>query len=199
MAWFGADPGGLENFGLAELHDDGSFRTCCCSSVDEAVNWIEQPEAVGIDCPMWWSSAAGGGRSVDAWLRRTYDIHPGTVQSVNSLRGAVAVQGILLAMRLRVRSPSLPITEAHPKALLKALKLDEAPWISIAEKFELIGPDPRQKSDHERDALLSAVAAREGQRQSWHDLSVDPRCTSELDPNQLWFGPVSYWWPKTRG
>jgi predicted nuclease with RNAse H fold len=196
MAWFGADPGGVNNFGLAVLHEDGHFETECCSSVDDAVNWIKQPEAVGIDCPLWWSSAAGGGRSVDAWLRRTYDIHPGTVQSVNRLRGAVVVQGVLLAMRLRIRSPSLPITEAHPKALLKALKLDGAPWASIAEQFELKGSDPRHRSEHERDALLSAVAAREGMRQTWRDLSFD-RCTSELDPKQLWFGPVSYWWPET--
>jgi hypothetical protein len=104
------------------------------------------------------------------------------------------VQGVLLAMRLRIRSPSLPITEAHPKALLKALKLDG--WASIAEQFELRGSDPGRRSEHERDALLSAVAAREGMRQTWRDLSSD-RWTSELDPKQLWFGPVSYWWPET--
>jgi hypothetical protein len=69
MAWFGADPGGIKNFGLAVLHEDGRFETGCCSSVDDAVSWIKQPEAVGIDCPLWWSSAAGGGRSVDAWIR----------------------------------------------------------------------------------------------------------------------------------
>lgn len=117
------------------------------------------------------------------------------MQSVNSLSGAVVVQGVLLAMRLRSQSPSVPITEAHPKALLKALKLDDAPWASIAERFELKGSDPSRRSEHERDALLSAVAAREGMGQRWRDLSLDPRCTSELDPKQLWFGPVSYWWP----
>lgn len=197
MAWFGADPGGVKNksFGLAELHADGSFKTECCSSVDEAVAWIDQPDAVGIDCPLWWSSAAGGGRAVDRWLRDTYKISSGTVQSVNSLRGAVVVQGVLLAMCLRRQWPNVLITEAHPKALLKALKLDG--WTSIAREFELSGPDPAARSDHERDALLCAVAAREGARQKWRDLSLDPRPASELDPQQPAFGPVSYWWPRT--
>jgi predicted nuclease with RNAse H fold len=196
MAWFGADPGGVNNFGLAMLHGDGHFETRCCSSVEDAVGWIKGPEAVGIDCPLWWSSAAGGGRSVDMWLRQTYGISSGTVQSVNSLRGAVVIQGVLLAMRLRIQSPNLPITEAHPKALLKALRLHRAPWASIAERFELKGADPGRRSEHERDALLSAVAAREGTKQVWRDLSS--QCsTSELDPKHLWFGPVSYWWPDT--
>jgi hypothetical protein len=141
---------------------------------------------------MWWTSVIGGSRRVDYWLRSTYGIHPGTVQSVNSLRGAVVVQGIMLAMRLREQSPSLPITEAHPKALLVALGLADAPWSRIADTFGLSGAQP---GEHERDALLSAVAAREGERQNWRDLSAD-RDSEELDPKQLWFGAVSYWWPQ---
>ena len=194
MACFGADPGGARRFGLAALHVDGRFETRCCSSVDEAVKWIDHPEAVGIDCPLWWSSAKGGGRQVDSWLRSTYGIHPGTVQSVNSLRGAILTQGILLAMRLRARSPSLPVTETHPKALLKALRLSRKPWKVIADRFGLDGNVP--PDEHEFDALLGAVAAREGMRQSWSDLSIC-RGPSELDPNDMWFGPVNYWWPKS--
>jgi hypothetical protein len=196
MAWFGADPGGGAFFGLAVLYADGRFETRCCSSVDEAVLWIKDPEAVGIDCPLWWSSAAGGGRLVDSWLRKTFGIHSGTVQSVNSLRGAVVVQGVLLAMRVRVESPTTAITEAHPKALLKALRLNDRSWSAIAEWFCLDGPVPR--NEHERDALLSAVAARDGSRGIWRDLSTD-RHPSELDPKNIWFGPVSYWWPKSGG
>jgi hypothetical protein len=129
---------------------------------------------------------------VDRWLRDTYGIHPGTVQSVNSLKGAVVVQGVLLAMRLRENAPSLPITETHPKALLKALKMEGQSWKAMAYRFCVDGPEP--ENEHERDALLSAVAAREGARQNWRDLSVD-RGASELDPKGIWFGPVSYWWP----
>jgi predicted nuclease with RNAse H fold len=194
MTWFGADPGGIRKFGIARLKADGSFDTWCCSSVDEAVSLIESPEAVGIDCPMWWSSGAGGGRHVDSWIRKTYKVSAGTVQSVNSLRGAVVVQGIMLAMRLREPEldPNLRITETHPKALLKACNL--VGWINIAKQFGLKGEEP--PDEHRRDALLSAVAAREGfqEQTKWRDLSVD-RNLHELDPKKLWFGSVSYWWP----
>jgi hypothetical protein len=42
----------------------------------------------------------------------------GTVQQLNSPRGAVLVQGLVAAMLLRERVHGLPITETHPKALL---------------------------------------------------------------------------------
>jgi hypothetical protein len=87
MTWHGADPGGINCFGVAALEDDGSFKTWLCSSVDEAMTKIVEPTGVGIDCPLWWSSGEGGGRLADGWLRQTYQIPPGTVQSVNSLRG----------------------------------------------------------------------------------------------------------------
>lgn len=195
MAWFGADPGGERKFGIASLHADGSFETRCCSSVDEALEFLKDAEAVGIDCPMWWTSAKGGGRHVDAWLRNTYNIHPGTIQSVNSLRGAVVVQGIMLAMCLRKRLPSLPITETHPKALLIALGLVGAPWVKMAEHFDLNRAQDEPSNEHCRDALLSAVAAREGACGRWRDLSTVFHPKEELDPKQLWFGAVNYWWP----
>jgi predicted nuclease with RNAse H fold len=196
MAWFGADPGGNNKFGIAKLDGDGSFNTWCCSSVDEAVQLIDDDaEGVGIDCPMWWSSGIGGGRKVDAWLRNTYKIPSGTVQSVNSLRGAVVVQGVLLAMRLRERSPNVPISETHPKALLKHFKLSAAVSESkIAQTFRLKKQKLKEWNEDRRDALLSAVAAREGALGNWPDLSVD-RGYRELDPKTLWFGPVNYWWP----
>lgn len=193
MTWFGADPGGKDKFGVAALHADGSFDTWCCSSVDQAVRIMDAPKAAGIDCPMWWSSAVGGGRYVDAWLRKTYGVHSGTVQSVNSLRGAVVVQGIMLAMRLRERHPNLPITETHPKALLIALGLVPAPWPHLAAMFGLKGDAPH--GEHRRDALLSAIATREGSCGRWRDLSVD-RNPEELDTTRMWFGPVAYWWPR---
>jgi hypothetical protein len=193
-AWYGSDPGGSNKFGVAALSPDGRFETCCVSSVDQAVALISRPiSSLGIDCPMWWTSGAGGGRKVDSWLRETYKIPSGTVQSVNSLRGAVLVQGIMLAMRVREKHPGLPITETHPKALLLALKLGEnPPWSQLTETFCLVGDEPAD--EHRRDALLSAVAAREGEQGRWRDLSV-VRCHDELDPKQLSFGPVKYWWP----
>ena len=104
------------------------------------------------------------------------------------------MQGIMLAMRVREKHPGLPITETHPKALLLALKLGEHPPRphSSRRPFVFLGDEPAD--EHRRDALLSAVAAREGEQERWRDLSV-VRCHDELDPKQLWFGPVKYWWP----
>ena len=127
--WVGADPGGIGAFGVALV--DGSGRTSCTtvSSVDEAVKTIAAagtPLGVGIDAPMWWSATAGGGRKADARLRKAYRIHPGTVQSVNSLQGAALVGGALLGSRVREAMPGVPITKSHPKALLLALGLDDS-------------------------------------------------------------------------
>jgi hypothetical protein len=52
--------------------------------------------------------------------------------------------------------------------------------------------------EHRRDALLSAVAAREGSCERWRDLTAD-RSPEELDPTRMWFGPVAYWWPRAPG
>ena len=127
--WVGADPGGIGAFGVALV--DGSERTSCTtvSSVDEAVKTIAAagtPLGVGIDATMWWSATAGGGCKADARLRKAYRIHPGTVQSVNSLQGAALVGGALLGSRVREAMPGVPITKSHPKALLLALGLDDS-------------------------------------------------------------------------
>src|SRR5262249_41364779 len=121
MTWLGADPGGMDNFGVAVLREDGTYDTQCVNCADEAITWIGKfgrRHGVGIDCPLWWSSGRGGGRKADQWLR-DQGIPAGTVQSANSLQGAVLVQGIMFAVRLRERYQGVLITEAHPKALLR--------------------------------------------------------------------------------
>jgi predicted nuclease with RNAse H fold len=202
MAWFGADPGGDKAFGVALLHTDASFETSVVSCADDAMGWLLGKAAtilaVGIDAPLWWSSGKSGDREVDQYLRKRFNISGGTVQAANSLRGAVLIQGVLLATLLRGRFPQLPITESHPKALLKALKLAtkdrNAPWKTIAESFSLAGGEPQ--SEHERDALLGAVASREGSTGAWTcDLALRGRPRCEQDPATVPWGPVSYWWP----
>ncbi len=155
---------------------------------------IGRPHGVGIDCPLWWSSGQGGGRKADQWIRKEGRISSGTVQSANSLQGAVLVQGMMLAMMLRERYPGVPITEAHPKALLHFLGLNQSKWDEVRKHFNPLEGDA-PSSEHERDALLAAVAIRQGMTGVWsRDLSVD-RCASELDPKRIWFGEVSYFWP----
>ena len=205
MTWAGADPGGYQSFGVARLGDDGSFSTHCVSSADEAVMWLgENIRGLGIDCPLWWSSGPSAARLVDARLRQSYkNVRSGTIQEPNSLRGAVLVQGLMLALRARERWPGLRITEAHPKVLVVALnlctrwnELDVAPeWNKACAQLGLSGPVP--KTQHERDAVFAALAAREGFSGRWRqDLAASPRNTSEKDLAGLLLGPISYWWPE---
>jgi hypothetical protein len=113
------------------------------------------------------------------------------VQSANSLKGAVLIQGIMLAMVARKAFPTIPITESHPKALLKAMNI--GPWSEISGAFGLDGAEPR--TEHERDALLGAVAAREGALGRWTIDLATRLGPSELDPKAVWFGEIHYWWP----
>lgn len=194
--WFGADPGDKGrgrrcNFGVAFVDELG--RICCetVSSVDDALNWIVaagRPLGVGIDAPLWWSGAPGGWRRVDRRLRDTYQLGS-TVQCVNSLQGAALAGGMLLASRLREEFPKVQITESHPKALLKALNLQGNG--AIAEYF---GIHEAWADDHQRDAAIAAVCAREGFQGNWTLDLAEIRDRSEQDPRNYWLRPVSYFW-----
>lgn len=193
--WAGADPGGIEAFGVALLDESGA--TCCAtvSSVSEAATWIRAqgtPLGIGIDAPMWWSAGPGGGRVADDRLRKAYPwIRSGTVQSVNSLRGAALAGGALLASRMREEDPVLGVTEAHPKALLLALDMDGA---AFAERFGI--QNVWGDEEHQRDAAVAAVCAREGFQGNWPLDLADHRDRLEQNPKSYWLAPVSYWWPQ---
>jgi len=190
--WVGADPGGKNCFGLVFLDASGQLTCTSISSVDEAVERIVskgEPLGLGIDAPMWWSSDLAGTREADKRIRNKYSIHSGTVQSANSLRGAALVGGAMLAYRIRQEFPSARITEAHPKALLQALKLDGP---GFAQQF---GIGESWSNEHERDAAIAAVCAREGFEDHWAiDLGL-ARSRSEQDPQSYWLAPMHYFWP----
>ena len=191
--WVGADPGGKDAFGLAFLDASGGLNCTTVSSVDEATGRIIQqgePLALGIDAPMWWSSGKGGGRRADELLRKRYGIPSGTVQSVNSLRGAVLVGGTMLAFRVRREFRSTRITESHPKALLRALALDGS---GFAKNF---GIPSAWSNEHERDAAIAAVCAKEGFEGRWTTDLASHRYDSEQDPKRYWLRPMCYFWPE---
>ena len=195
--WIGADPGGEENFGVAVLLPDGTGHTRCTSYADEAVDavcqWLDgSPAGVGVDAPLWWSSGVAGRRFADQWLRDTYELPSNRVQAVNSLWGAALVQGEMFVLRIRERFPGVSVTETHPKALLVALSMPEGE--AFWERFT-VDWSAAERPEHERDALISAVAAREGFGGRWPcDLS-QRRYPSEQDPSESWLGPVHYFWP----
>lgn len=193
--WVGADPGGSANFGIAVILDNGKIE---CSSVRGAMRAIEYvkkydkiPHGVGVDSPLWWCSGESSDRKADKWIRKVPEIGKGEVQTVNSLRGAVLAQGMLFVDLLRKEyGISLNVTEVHPKALLKT-----AYYALFEELINTFGVRPTFRSNHERDAIVSAIAAREGFSGRWkHDLSLD-RFPEEQDPYSHWLAPIHYFWP----
>ena len=192
--WLGIDPGGEHKFGVAKLYPSGTFETKTCSSVEGALSLIDSvPMGVGIDCPLWWSAGRSGVRQADKWIRSEYCLPSRNVQSVNRMCGAVLVQGILFAMLLRHRFPDVLITESHPKAVAVALSLRTE--VSILQKFNLSG---RWNSEDERDALIAALCAQQGFTGNWTIDLAATRDASELDPKNMWFGGVNYWWPDSQ-
>jgi len=78
--WVGADPGGVNGFGLAFLDSSGGVECLTVSSVDKAAGRIAakgKPLGLGTDAPMWRSSRRGAGRKADEGLRKKYSIRSG--------------------------------------------------------------------------------------------------------------------------
>ena len=158
--WIGADPGGKRNFGLAIIAEGGSAQTWSVDCADKVIGIVTEkvtltPSGIGVDAPLWWSSGHSSDRQADQWLRSKYQLSGGQVQTANSLRGAALVQGMMFVQRIRERFPGVNVTEAHPKAILVAMKK------SSEEFFEHFCIKDHGSNDHERDAIISAVAARE--------------------------------------
>lgn len=185
--WVGADPGGAGNFGLAILAGDGTARTWCTNCADDAVTLVRErvsvpPAGVGVDAPLWWSSGCSGWRHADQWIRTTYGLSSGQVQAANSLRSAALVQGMMFVQRMRELCPAVPVTETHPKAVLKAIIVND--W-SAFDRMSGLVDDISSRTDHERDAIISAVAAREGFEGRWtRDLSTQ-HYEFEQDPHRF--------------
>ncbi|MCY4259114.1 MAG: DUF429 domain-containing protein [Rhodobacteraceae bacterium] len=200
--WIGADPGGQEGFGVAILRDSECLICKTVSSVHEAVKCIDshcreriEPNGVGIDAPLWWSSDKSGWRLVDKKLRKIQKIECKSVMAVNSLHGSVIAGGMLFAQLVQEEYPNIKITESHPKALLQALDLNDETGDSFAKKFSVPRTPNTWKNEHERDAVIAAVCAREGfSSGEWEDLSRE-RGGLEQNPKSHWLKPVYYWWP----
>lgn len=194
--WIGADPGGEGKFGLAILEGSGSCHTWVVDHADEAMSVIRErvhsvPAGVGVDAPLWWSSGPGGLRRADQWIRETHGLASRNVQAVNSMWGAVLAQGMMFVMRIRELFPGVPVTEVHPKAVLAA---GTEPWTGY---FGALSTDVTLDSqpDDRRDAIVAAVAAREGFEGRWRRDLAEMRYASEQDPSRHWLGPIHYFWP----
>lgn len=208
--YIGFDPGGVGSFGWAVAAGEGAGIPTIVAT-GEAPNARVALEAAGqfvgdgrlaaagIDAPLFWTPT--GVRRADARVRR--ELHArgapspgGTVQQLNSLRGACLVQGVVGAMLLRRRWPLLPITETHPKALLWLLGLAHrerhATLVSVRELSQLVIASVTSMNEHERDASVACGAAYAFSQRlpDWHDLvPQEPEYLSLLPDG------VAYWMP----
>ena len=215
----GFDPGGIGNFGWSVCEaDSGGLVRLETGLADDAEDAHRRsldvlgsrgaPSdlpvlAAGIDAPMFWSM--GGGREADGWLRKAlrdtgFGTPGGTVQEVNSLRGACLAQGVLLGRYLRKtqKTSCARITEAHPKALEHLLDsgLEHSDTLRMVRDLtEGLGNRTKTpgKPRHERDATLCAVAAWAmiSGLPGWRNLYLD-----EPRPVQPFCTPVAYWMPE---
>ena len=202
-------PGGVHQFGwcVADGTADGirirrsglaSHALGAFTAIVGALQVDEQPAAAGIDSPLFW--VTDGDRAADKCIRRAMKTLGapnvgGTVQQVNSLRGACLSQGILVAHLLRQRWPHIRVSESHPKALLWLLKVATVKRSAIAIKVRDIpgvGCEPDAScGEHERDAALGALAANAmlTAQAGWRDLRLQER--DAFEP----ISPVEYWMP----
>lgn len=213
MVILGFDPGGKKQFGWcvaqAPKNDHLQLRASdIASHAAEAVaaalrkaGELGRVEAAGIDSPLFW--VADGDRKADKSIRDAMKRLGapnvgGTVQQVNSLRGACLIQGIMAAHLLRRELPEIRITESHPKALLWLLQVARVDRpvaeVGISHLSDLIESESPRLSDHERDAALGAVAALAmiDKRSGWRDLCREE--TNAFTP----VSPIEYWMPVDR-
>jgi hypothetical protein len=209
--FLGFDPGGEGHFGWAVcLDEDGRLRVIGAGITDHAKGAMQQSlkalpkggavAAAGIDAPMFW--VMDGGREADNLVRSAIgrlgaESPGGTVQHFNSLRGACVIQGLLILKLLRLEYPNLPITEAHPKALLWlmgiARKGHDLKLIKAKDIEGIIIEGERCASEDERDAILGAFTAKMMIRKKpdWVDL-----LQYEREPILSGEPPIGYWMPK---
>ena len=174
--FLGFDPGGKEQFAWAVCSEDGErLRILHVGSADHAPGVLTAVKnqlpsgakvmGAGIDAPLFWVS--DGRRNADQIVRKAIikfgAKNPGgTVQQLNSLRGACLVQGPLIAKALVEEFPSIAINETHPKALLFMLGLANKQTppraISVGDLCKYVQPDTGKYSEHERDSVLGALS-----------------------------------------
>ena len=194
----GFDPGGLS--GAAIWRVGSKPISSSHLSVDSALDWFrsdliaEIPTAAGIHTLLCWQTGKGGLRQPDQWLRDRYKEVSNSVVPPNSLYGAMAVQGMAMAMRLRQCWPDVKLNETHPKVLcsvkanLKDGYADDlVGWLrGQEESFSNWKP----RNEHERDALISAWATYQGLTGNW-TTDLMPQSGAPLFPA----GRATYFWP----
>jgi hypothetical protein len=208
--YLGFDPGGENQFGWAICsRTNQKLYVLATGEADHAKEAFQQAlgkipsdgivVGIGIDAPLFWSES--GDRDVDKLVRDAIRQQGakspgGTVQTINSLRGACIVQGVMLANLLHRRFPEITITESHPKALLYLLgianKSIHPNKVSLVDLSEYVDCNDVNIIDNKRDAILGSITAfaQRQKRQGWRDLFEEER--KPITPFDY---SVEYWMP----
>jgi len=204
--FLGFDPGGAGrpedkgNFGWSICREDSGklqrVKTGLAKEAWDALNQVKgeleiynrqgsaRVLAAGIDAPLFWTKTAI--REVDDFIKQKSGIKP---IPINSLYGAAAVQGPLLARHISDTWNSLPITESYPRVLERQLtRIGKHQMVQRLTE----GLNAKRGENHERDATLGAISAWAAIRQpaNWQNLYL-----REPDPINPFDISVSYWMP----
>lgn len=205
----GYDPGGDKNHGLTRLVlKNGSIQEGTTETLDNAEQVIKIAQeqrsliAVGVDTLTCWSTGKSSWRPADRWLMEKYKEREikNSIVSPNSLRGAMALNGMALLVSLRNKRPELFITETHPKVLfwfLEREKYDYENKKKLMDKtlMKNIGVRISPTNNHEWDSAISAFAALQSVKGIWkHDLHEMPIAGEERLVSPC--GATHYFWPE---
>ena len=209
----GFDPGGQGNFGWSVCKEVGDClsppepgKTGLANDAWDAMKQVkgalpDNPTvlAAGIDAPLQWNKRGDrkGYRKADCELRRVLEETQGPVGRVlpiNSLYGAVVVQGSLLVRHLSHKW-DLAISESHPKVLEHLLcHMGQPEMVCMVNQLteKLCPQNDRDPIRHERDATLCAVSAwaMRHHQPGWQNLYDGD--FGLLNPSPV---PVGYWMP----
>jgi hypothetical protein len=198
--YLGFDPGGAIGVALLTIGNTGSScLTDCADSVDAVLDWASKtldrqtPLCAGLDTFLYWETDDGGWRKADRWLRDKYPLVRKSILSSNSARGAMAVQGMALAIRLRERWPHIELVETHPKVVYYALANRKHSWPSGMAEWLIEEMDCRTAefvNEHCWDAAISAWAAMKGHKHCWKR-NLRELSNMVIEPA----GGCAYWWP----
>ena len=240
--FLGFDPGGEDALGWSICREvdgilQGHPNTGLADHAGDAVNQVQKAienddglrglpiRAAGIDAPLLVHRRRGN-RNIDNNLRNalTRKQFPGskvggTVQAVNSLRGAATVQGGLLVLHLvsKCWAQDMKIMESHPTAFRYLLShVDQPEMVKTAvhlkaalstcrcthkRKKEVDDCTTCERDSHIQDATLCAMAAWAATKlpplPSWCDLYEKENALIPLFQIPE-FPPLSYWMPMPR-
>lgn len=220
MIILGYDPGGGKKTGkgrsgVACLRTRGNqiqIKTDQKSSVADALSWFvavcgrDTPNAIGIDTFLHWGTGEKGWRPIDLALRRTYPNVANSVLSSSSTAGAMAIQGMALAMEVRRLWSAINLNEAHPKVLFAELANQIYPRMESEADAKLRTRvftdrgcvcEGNMRCEDEFDAAICCFATFEGIRDGWVDLMEEFFAGVVAKSRSVFpIGDVSYYWPR---